>query len=833
MKDRQNYQSFIFIIIILILFLFSSFFKVRLTKHSPYYDSKDETRLFWSEGATQYRYAKMVAEGQKIPELDLAIQYPEGIKTFEELTTLMERTSGYIYRLLFSKFHIPFHIFAIYFISFFSSFSLFAVYLTSKEIWQNNWSALISSIFYAVSRPMFDRSVHSFEHENFVLPFLFFGFYFFLKSIKAKKIRYNASYALLTGLCLLVALSSWHLTRFYFTVFMVCLAVLFFVNFDKYRLLGRSFIIMSLFVLISSITVPVLRSKTFFASTPMIISYALFLVYLLRRYVNIDWNRAKGIFVFFVVLSVFLLINYFILGAEQYEYSHVYSLIKYKLLCFGQKPSDPTKLPLGVRYMWIEAFNSPTLGRVIFSFSTILFLSIILLAVSIRQLVKKNFQMDEEFLYYAALSFFGLYLLFQRLEVFLIFFLTIFIGKLIKLTSNFSRAKSVSFFVLLMISFVFEAQETIQLGKETFFRKVIDKISPIIEQKFPLSSPFAARELVKWIKNNTDKDAVFIASFSASALITTYAERLTVLHPKFEAKNIRGKFEKFVTALYGNEDLFYETCKQFKADYFLYENRLLLDNSKDSYRYSTDNVQIRKDNPIFKFHFRPKELNHFLLLYQNHTFRVFKILDENEKSYPAIHSGDIVYEPVFDINVFIPESSGIQQPYFDDSRVPNTLFKIQTLAEYTIQGNEFIKNREYKTALRWFSDAEKLGIRDPRISYGIGQCYFYLGLLSESMDSFKKCLDRDPNFSGAYGGLAAVYLLKGEHNKSLEECKKAIELAPYESRNYNTLGLIYVEKGMVQESILSFERALALDPDNEIARKNLYDAVRRNKQRIK
>ena len=66
----------------------------------PRFQSEDETAYFRAESAAQYRYARMVASGAGVPEIDREAQYPEGIRTRQELTTLMEHATGWTFRAL-------------------------------------------------------------------------------------------------------------------------------------------------------------------------------------------------------------------------------------------------------------------------------------------------------------------------------------------------------------------------------------------------------------------------------------------------------------------------------------------------------------------------------------------------------------------------------------------------------------------------------------------------------------------------------------------------------------------------------------------------------------
>src|SRR3989339_2225237 len=68
--------------LVILIFFAISFYKVHLTVNLPRYNAYDDTNFYSSESAFQYRYAKMIAEGKRIPEIDYNAQYPEGLYVY-------------------------------------------------------------------------------------------------------------------------------------------------------------------------------------------------------------------------------------------------------------------------------------------------------------------------------------------------------------------------------------------------------------------------------------------------------------------------------------------------------------------------------------------------------------------------------------------------------------------------------------------------------------------------------------------------------------------------------------------------------------------------------
>ncbi len=81
MTDKAS--KWLHLIVLIVLYVAIGTTKSLLTFASPYYDTYDETNLHFTENAVQYRYAKMIAKGEGIPETDTRIQHPEGVRVAE------------------------------------------------------------------------------------------------------------------------------------------------------------------------------------------------------------------------------------------------------------------------------------------------------------------------------------------------------------------------------------------------------------------------------------------------------------------------------------------------------------------------------------------------------------------------------------------------------------------------------------------------------------------------------------------------------------------------------------------------------------------------------
>ena len=81
------------------VFLLSVDLRLRRAAQTPRWDPADGTGYYRAESAFQFRYARLAALGPGIPARDKDAQWPEGVDSRRETTTLMERVTALCWRL--------------------------------------------------------------------------------------------------------------------------------------------------------------------------------------------------------------------------------------------------------------------------------------------------------------------------------------------------------------------------------------------------------------------------------------------------------------------------------------------------------------------------------------------------------------------------------------------------------------------------------------------------------------------------------------------------------------------------------------------------------------
>jgi hypothetical protein len=178
------------------------------------------------------------------------------------------------------------------------------------------------------------------------------------------------------------------------------------------------------------------------------------------------------------------------------------------------------------------------------------------------------------------------------------------------------------------------------------------------------------KTLVEWGRENTGEGEAFLANLGASAALLAYADRPTVINPKFETARLRNKFERFALTLFGSEEELHALCLEYGAAYFVHENHFVLDRSRKSFRYLADRLRLPAAAAAYRMQFEPEGLKLFAPAHQTSTFRVYRVLRPGGKKAPR---GVFPYDPMYDPRVFGAEPG---DKFFDDAPVMRAAVRI-------------------------------------------------------------------------------------------------------------------------------------------------------------
>lgn len=582
---------------LVLIFLSMVLFKMIGHAQNEIFNYNDDTALFWTESAFQYRTAKLVAAHGRITSPDSKLQYPEGVDIRERITVLMETVTGLAYRYLAPK-TVPFHIFVLLFVALVSSLSVVPLYGTIVLACRNRVAGLIGAAFYAVTPAVYTTVIApGYEYQDFALPLIFFHIYFFVRAMKSQGSS-TYSFALLSGAFLFAGFAAWHLTQFYFTLFVVFIifSFLFVRAFDM-----KPFDVIAAVAVLAGYIIPAQRSAAFLVSLAMLLTYAVVIGSLIPVRRPVLQKTMTG-----VLIVIAGLVTAYIAFASVAEYRLVYGLILAKVTHFGIRPPDPGALPWEILVMWVSPFIEPSFQTVVFSIGGLAIAGIIGAVREAGKSLRKKLDTARGLQLFFTAIFIPLYLIFIRLDAFLVWFLAFQAGVLFSAKAKYVRAGVIAL-----------------LCANAFLLVRMPRRSAGPDQNYLLG-------IVKYIRQHTPENSPVLTSFAYGPTIAAYTDHAILLHPKFEAEHITAKIRAFEHRLFEHENALYAFCRSYGARYLVYQTDMLLSVGTESMRYRTHNLTISRDCAAYQFHFHPEALIHFNLVYSNPHYRIYRVLKDRE-----------------------------------------------------------------------------------------------------------------------------------------------------------------------------------------------------------
>jgi tetratricopeptide (TPR) repeat protein len=130
-------------------------------------------------------------------------------------------------------------------------------------------------------------------------------------------------------------------------------------------------------------------------------------------------------------------------------------------------------------------------------------------------------------------------------------------------------------------------------------------------------------------------------------------------------------------------------------------------------------------------------------------------------------------------------------------------------------GEAYLKQGEYRIALKQLIKAEELYPSDHILQDDLGLCYYFLNDQDQAIFHFKKALEIKDNYTPARNNLGNAYAEKKEWDKAIEQYKIVTSDLLYGTPHFplSNLGVVYYE---IQEYGLSAQyylKALEIKPD--------------------
>jgi len=147
-------------------------------------------------------------------------------------------------------------------------------------------------------------------------------------------------------------------------------------------------------------------------------------------------------------------------------------------------------------------------------------------------------------------------------------------------------------------------------------------------------------------------------------------------------------------------------------------------------------------------------------------------------------------------------------------------------------GNTYARLAEHKNAFRAYREALSANLGYDEIYYNLAVVSLYLGEVEEAMKNYRQALYINSLSLEAYLSLGNLYLRNPEKylNEGIKIYSQVVKLNPLRKEPWNNLGFLYIKKNETGKAIECFRKALEIDPNFDLARRNLLALEQRDKK---
>lgn len=162
----------------------------------------------------------------------------------------------------------------------------------------------------------------------------------------------------------------------------------------------------------------------------------------------------------------------------------------------------------------------------------------------------------------------------------------------------------------------------------------------------------------------------------------------------------------------------------------------------------------------------------------------------------------------------LPEKTPMLDPVYVD-----LTHEGESAVWYSFRGQEYLKKREYDSAIRELEIAHKIRA-NAQTHEDLGAAYISAGKLQQAMQQYKAAILLHPTPVN-YHNLALIYARLGRGQESEAMFKKALELKPDYAEAYFNLGVLYAKAGNYEDTVKSLKQAIHFKPSYSNARYHL------------
>lgn len=551
------------------------------------------------ETTQAYRYTKMLAEGNPIPEVDRMVMYPSGMITSQN-SIFEEYIAAFLYRIVGGDFDS----FMVFFSRFFPLLILPGIALWMLSAGYRFRVVLIAAIIAAVLLPGLLRTRgESLYRETIAIPLIVFLLWMTEESLRNhKKIIFH----IIAGVLLFCSLACWKVTQYFSALLLIFLL---WKNTGKKRITGRGILIfLSISQISASLLIPHMRyDQAVFSPATVFAVFLLISTLFHKRF----------------LFPISLLCAIAVVILDPGSTGHVSAVILAKIRFLFSHPANPLLLSPDARLFWIEGYTSPSFLMIVLLFG----IPGIIALFGMKKTV--NTSRDGLILPFLIISTAG-FIFFERLHVLLV----IAIVPLLAATAG--KWKKAGILVPILLA-----------SHSLMVKQISITLQDIGLHERNAASLLTDRELdglFNWFKENTESDDVVLCYWHISGLISAYIPRPVITHTFFENVQNRRTIQEFARMMFLPEDSLADFCRRNSADYLIYQADMLLDRSASGLLYLAGRTGVSDDAVSLRMHYVPQALDSFQLAFQGPSLRVYAI-GNTEKEFPETGPDHVLFRP--------------------------------------------------------------------------------------------------------------------------------------------------------------------------------------------
>lgn len=147
-------------------------------------------------------------------------------------------------------------------------------------------------------------------------------------------------------------------------------------------------------------------------------------------------------------------------------------------------------------------------------------------------------------------------------------------------------------------------------------------------------------------------------------------------------------------------------------------------------------------------------------------------------------------------------------------------------ASYLFTARMLLRQDFGPVAEEYARKAATIDAKLPLVHQLLGELYLYQSKVDEAITEFRKELEVNPGYAGAYYKLADAYSRAQKFDDAERLLQRSIWLDPTSTGPYILLGKVLEKKGEAELAVRALQRALAMDPNNAIPHHLLGQAYR-------